>query len=279
MNSPYLRIMRLDKPIGIGLLLWPTLWALWLAYGGMPPPTVCIVFGLGTILMRSAGCVINDIADRNFDGKVERTNQRPLATGELTLTQAVVLFIVLLSLSACLLLFLNITVITWAIIGALLAIMYPFCKRFFDAPQLILGFAFSWGIPIAFINANRAISSDVIILMFLNLCWIICYDTYYAMVDKQDDLLISIRSTAIFFGKHVLNVILCLQVLIACLWLYLGLILKMKFGFYLIFTFAHMLFFYQYNLARQHTRENYFKAFLNNNWYGMMMFLAIIVGL
>lgn len=279
MNNPYLRIMRLDKPIGIGLLLWPTLWALWFAYGGRPPLLILLIFVVGTILMRSAGCVINDIADRNFDGNVERTKQRPLATGELSLQQAIILFIGLLTLSASLLFFLNVGVITWAIIGALLAIIYPFCKRFFDAPQLILGFAFSWGIPIVFINAGKEFSLEVGVLMLLNFCWILCYDTYYAMVDKEDDLLIGVKSTAILLGDHAISIILCLQVFICLLWFYLGFYYQMTSVFYVAFVFSHFQFIYQYTLVKQHTREDYFKAFLNNNWYGMMMFLAILVGL
>lgn len=277
--DPYVRIMRLEKPIGIGLLLWPTMWGLWLAYEQFPPLSTLIIFIIGTILMRSAGCVINDIADRNIDGMVERTSSRPLATGEISLHQALILFCALLLLSASLLLFLNLSIFKWAFIGAMLAIIYPFCKRFLATPQMILGFAFSWGIPIAFINAGSAIDGRVLALMLLNFLWIICYDTYYALVDMNDDIQIGVKSTAIFFGVYVFDIIKTLNVIIACLWLLCAYLFKLSGYFYFGYFIAHSLFIYQLYLASKKKREYYFRAFLNNNWYGMIMFLAIILGL
>ncbi len=278
MISAYCRLMRLDKPIGIALLLWPTLWALWLAYDGSPPFKVVIIFIVGSIFMRSAGCIINDIADRNVDGKVMRTCERPLVTGEVTLKQAIILFVILLALSASLLLLLKISIFIWAFIGALLAIIYPFCKRFLATPQFILGFAFSWGIPIVFIQAEKIISKEVLILMLANFLWIICYDTFYAMVDKKDDLLIGVKSTAIFFGKHTMKIIGLLQLIIAGLWLFIAHAFHLSMLFYIAYLFAQSLFIFQHFLASKHEREFYFKAFLNNNWYGLMMFLAIVMG-
>tara|TARA_B110000879_G_C11115889_1_gene489543 strand:+ start:762 stop:1601 length:840 start_codon:yes stop_codon:yes gene_type:complete len=278
MSNRYFQLMRLDKPIGVLLLLWPTLWALWLAYEGCPPMHVLIVFVLGTIFMRSAGCIINDIADRHIDGKVKRTINRPLVTGAVSLTQAIFLFIILLSLSASLLFFLDVSLFFWALIGALFAIVYPFCKRFLATPQLILGFAFSWGIPLAFLNAKQLIHTDVLLLMLINGLWIICYDTYYAMIDKDDDLLIGVKSTAIFFGKWDRVIIIFLQTIIAALWLSIAYSYSLTHIFYLFYVCAQLLFVYQAWLAKQKTRSHYFKAFLNNHWYGIIMFLGIVAG-
>lgn len=277
MNA-YFRLMRLDKPIGIFLLLWPTLWALWLANKGSPPLSVLIVFCLGTLIMRSAGCIINDIADRKLDGKVKRTASRPLVTGEVSLNRAILLFIALLCIACGLLCCLDVPLFKVATIGAGLAVIYPFCKRFLATPQLILGFAFSWGIPLAFLSAHKPIDMAVILLMLLNFLWIICYDTYYAMVDKDDDIKIGIHSTALFWGSWSRLIIAGLQLLIAFLWLYLAGIFNLSYFFYIFWFMAHLLFIYQFYLTSEETREQCFEAFLNNHWYGLFILIGIIIG-
>ena len=275
----YIKLMRLNKPIGILLLLWPTAWALWLANQGTPSLNLIIIFFLGTCLMRSAGCVINDIADRKLDAKVKRTLNRPLVTGEVSLKHSIVLFITLLLTSASLLFFLNNTVLYWAVVGAILAIVYPFCKRFIATPQLMLGFAFSWGIPLVFLSSNKTLTFPVFLLMTINFLWIICYDTYYAMVDLDDDIVAGIRSTAVFFGNKAKLIILTLQFSIAILWLLIARLYSLTFIFYPLFFSAHLLFVYQAYLTLDLKRESYFKAFLNNHWYGIIMWLAIALSL
>ncbi len=273
----YLKLMRLDKPIGILLLLWPTLWALWLANHSTPSGTILLVFTLGTIVMRSAGCVINDIADRHYDGAVERTQTRVLVTQEVSLIEAVLLFTILLLIAVSLLFFLEVNLFMVAATGAAIAILYPFCKRFLVTPQIILGFAFSWGIPLAFLSLKKPLTAQVWLLMLINFLWIICYDTYYALVDMQDDLKIGIHSTAIFLGDRVLWVIGGMQLLIACLWLLLAYLSGLSTSFYILWMIAHSLFFYQNRLAVTGTREGCFTAFLNNHWYGLLMFAAIVM--
>lgn len=269
--------MRLDKPIGILLLLWPTMWALWIANKGIPPVKLLIIFSLGTILMRSAGCIINDIADRNIDGKVKRTANRPLITGEISLRRALFLFTILILLSASLLFYIDVNLFVFAGIGALIAIIYPFCKRFLATPQLVLGFAFSWGIPLSFLSSHKSLDLTVLLLMLINFLWIICYDTFYAMVDKNDDLLIGVKSTAIFWGDKVNVVIVFLQLTIAILWLLVAQLYSFRLIFYPCYLMAHLLFVYQIYLAKDNLREQCFKAFLNNHWYGLLMWLGIAV--
>ncbi len=271
----YIKLMRIDKPIGILLLLWPTMWALWLANNGIPPFKLLFVFSLGTFFMRSAGCVINDIADVNMDGKVKRTTGRPLVTGEITVRKALYLFVFLISISASLLFLIDVNLFIFAGIGAIIAIIYPFCKRFIVTPQLVLGFAFSWGIPLAFLSSHKNLDLNVGLLMLINFLWIICYDTYYAMVDKDDDLLIGIKSTAIYFGKNVTFILGVMQLTIALLWILLAKLSDFNWLFYPLWLFAHLFFVYQIWLAKHKVRQKYFKAFLNNHWYGMLMWLAI----
>ena len=198
----YINIMRLDRPIGIYLLLWPTLWSLWLSTGSLPSLKLLLVFVVGVVVMRSAGCVMNDIADRNIDPFVERTKNRPLAMGGMTVKQAWILFALLIAVAFFLVLQLNIKAIVFAIGGLSLTILYPFCKRLFVAPQLILGLAFSWSIPMVFAATNTDFGPAFYVLWLSTALWIVLYDTFYAMVDQADDVRLGVYSTAILFGSH-----------------------------------------------------------------------------
>lgn len=276
MNA-YFRLMRFDKPIGIFLLLWPTLWALWLAASGRPPLSLICIFLLGTVVMRSAGCVINDIADRKIDPHVLRTKMRPLATNEVSLKHAVLLFVSLLLFSCTLLLFLNPLCFYWAIPGVLITVLYPYCKRFFAMPQLVLGFAFSWGIPMAFIAVLNTVTPSCFFLMLMTYCWIVAYDTAYAMTDIDDDIKMGVNSTAIFFGHAERLIIACLQGTIALGWLVIAWYFKLNHFFYLFWCLAMLLFLYQQWLLKNREPEKCFKAFLNNHWYGLVMWLALLL--
>lgn len=278
LNS-YFRLMRFDKPIGMLLLLWPTLWALWLSNHGHPDFIILTIFIIGTVVMRAAGCVINDIADRNFDGGVERTCNRPLATGELSLNQAVFTFLALMGIAVVLLFFLKVNIFLMAAIGAGLAIIYPFCKRFLPTPQMVLGIAFSWGIPLAFLSSNQPLTNSTWLLMLINFLWVISYDTYYALVDKEDDLKLGIHSTAIYFGAWGLKLIMLFQFATSILWLLVAQLNQLGFWFYFFWTLANLFFIYQNVIVKNNQRKLFFKAFLNNNWYGFTMFIAILLGL
>ncbi len=271
-------LMRLNKPVGILLLLWPTLWALWFASVGHPPLMLMAVFTLGTILMRSAGCIMNDMADRHFDGHVARTKNRPLVTGAVTLKQAIILFITLCLLSASLLLFLNVKVFYLAIVGVLLTVVYPFCKRFIKTPQLVLGLAFSWGIPMAFAATLNTLPFETVLLMSLTFAWIVVYDTMYAMADKEDDLLIGIQSTAIYFGQYDRVIIYLLQGFMAFIWLLLAYRFQLNQTFYTCWLFGLGLCVYQQYLIKDRDPQYCFKAFLNNQWYGLVMMLGLLLG-
>lgn len=277
--SPFIRLMRLDRPIGTLLLLWPTLWALWLANRGMPPLNLLVIFSIGTLIMRSAGCVINDIADRDFDGHVERTQHRPLATGEVSLKQAITTFIVLLLGAFSLLFLLKIQPFTVAVMAALVASIYPFCKRFLAIPQLVLGIAFSMGIPLAFICSNQPITKAVLLLMLINFMWIIAYDTYYALVDREDDLKVGLNSAAIHWGENSLLVIGLLQFMIAMLWLEVDKNFQLNPFFYFGWAVSQCAFIYQMLLVQDQSRQHYFEAFLNNNWYGLLMLATLMVSI
>ncbi|MEE2023281.1 MULTISPECIES: 4-hydroxybenzoate octaprenyltransferase [Alkalimonas] len=278
-NWPYYRqLMRLDKPIGIYLLLWPTWWALWLAAEGMPPLSLWLVFTLGVVLMRSAGCVINDYADRNFDGAVTRTRLRPLAAGKVTSAEALQLFIVLLLLAATLLLFLNWQTALLSLGAVVLASLYPFMKRYTHLPQLVLGAAFSWGMPMAFMAIQLQLPAQVWWLYLANLCWTVAYDTYYAMVDQPDDEQVGIKSTAILFGRHGFSAILLLQgATLALLW-YVGQLAGLGWLYQLALLLCLPLFAYQLKLARQ-SRARCFQAFLHNHYVGLVVFVGIVADL
>jgi 4-hydroxybenzoate polyprenyltransferase len=268
-------LMRLHKPIGIFLLLWPTLWALWLAGEGQPNLFIVAIFILGVIVMRSAGCVINDIADRHIDGRVERTRFRPLATGKISLKEALVLFGILLFFALALVLLLNPFTILLSAIGAMLAIVYPFMKRFTQLPQLGLGLAFSWGIPMAFAAETNSVPFNAWVLFFTTIIWPIIYDTLYAMVDEVDDMKIGVKSTAILFGNFDKLIIGILQIIFLLLLIWVGILFQLKIIYFLSLVPVSILFIYQQILIKDRMREFCFKAFLNNHWVGFIIFLGI----
>src|ERR1700677_900193 len=273
----YIRLMRLDRPIGIWLLLWPTLWAVWIGSRGQPKPLIFVIFVAGTVLMRSAGCAINDYADRSFDPHVARTKDRPLAAGRLTTLEALVLF-ALLSLAALVLaLQLNRLTLLWAVAGAFIAVTYPFVKRFLSVPQLYLGLAFGAGIPMAFAAELDHIPRVAWLFVIANMLWVTVYDTIYAMVDRDDDLKIGVRSTAILFGDSDRHIIATLQAL-TLLALYLaGRLLNMN-GWYYAGLIAGALFFIrQLVLIRNRDRDACFRAFLESHYFGMSVFIGILL--
>lgn len=273
----YAQLMRIDKPIGSLLLLWPTFWALWLAAKGFPDISVLIVFTLGVFLMRSAGCVINDFADRKVDGFVERTKNRPLPSGRASSKEAIMLFLILALSSFLLVLSQNWLTIQLSVIGLLLAFAYPFMKRFTNLPQLFLGLAFSWAIPMAYAAQANQIDNIVWILFTVNVLWTIAYDTMYAMVDKDDDLKIGIKSTAILFGKYDKLIIGLLQLSSLLLLVWLGVIEKLGAVYYLGLMVVLALFIKQQLEIKSRDKKACFKAFLDNNWVGMIIFIALFL--
>lgn len=273
----YLQLMRLDRPIGTLLLMWPTLWALLLSAGGIPKIDVLVVFVAGVFLMRSAGCVINDYADRNFDGHVERTKARPLPSGLVSSKEALILFLVLALLSFVLVLSMNTLTIQLSFAGIVLAFVYPFMKRFTHLPQLFLGLAFSWAIPMAWAAQSNELPPQVWLVFLINALWTIAYDTQYAMVDRDDDLNIGIKSTAILFGRSDKLIIGLLQLAVIALLIVLGGWLSLGSGFYWGVLVAAALFVYQQHQIRSRERQPCFHAFLNNNHVGMAITLGILV--
>ena len=276
--DPYLRLMRMDRPIGTFLLLWPTLWALWLASDGHPDPNIVLIFIAGTFVMRAAGCAINDYADRDFDAHVERTSGRPLATGELSPNRALAVFFTLLALAFFLVIQLNFKTVLLSVAGALVAALYPFTKRVTHLPQLVLGIAFSWGIPMSYTALTDALPWEAWILFLANFAWIVAYDTQYAMADREDDLVIGVKSTAILFGKYDNLIVGLLHVITLVILAALGQAKGMSWHFYLGLTAAAMFAIYQQYLCRDRDRQRCFSAFLNNNWFGAMVFIGIVLG-
>lgn len=272
----YLRLMRFDKPAGILLLWYPTAWALWNANKGAPSLKLFLLFFSGTIIMRSVGCIINDIADRHIDKHVTRTKLRPLTAGEVTLFESLLLVMVLLFCALLVVLCLPRECFYVSLIALFITAVYPYCKRFIDAPQLVLGFAFSMGIPMAYIASGVRLESQFILLFVINFIWIIAYDTMYAMTDKEDDLRIGVKSTAIFFASYDLLIVGLLQILLHGLWLYWALLNTVDFWFYLIWGLAGGLLIYQQQLISGRVREKCFKAFLMNAYYGGLMWLAVV---
>ena len=271
----YAQLMRMDKPIGILLLLWPMLWGLWFAAQGLPDAHVFVIFVLGTVLMRSAGCVINDYADRDFDPHVERTKNRPMAAGRVSSREALLLAGGLSLIAFLLILPLNQLTIVLSVPALFLAASYPFTKRFFAMPQAYLGIAFSFGIPMAFAAQTDSLPAIVWVLMLANLFWVIAYDTAYAMVDKPDDLKIGIKTSAITFGQFdVLGVMACHSCFIAIMAV-IGQLQSMNWAYYAGLAVAVVLIAYQYSLIRNRDRALCFKAFLHNNWVGMTIFSGI----
>ena len=273
----YAALIRLNKPIGILLLLWPTLWALWLSGNGQPEPLIVVIFIAGVIIMRSAGCVINDIADRHYDGHVERTRVRPLASGQVSCKEALILFVFLLAAAFFLVLLCNALTIKLAFIGAFLAIVYPFLKRVTHLPQLGLGLAFAWGVPMAFAAQTNNVPNAAWFLFLTALIWPIIYDTFYAMADKEDDIKIGVKSTAILFGKFTASIIGLLQIIFILMLVGVGVLFNLRDIYYVCVLFAAVLFIYQQYLIHQHSRQVYFNAFLNNNWVGMVIFVGILM--
>ena len=273
----YERLMRLDKPIGILLLLWPTLWALWMSSRGSPNWIIVWIFLLGTVLMRSAGCVMNDYADRRFDPHVERTRARPLATGEVSGKEALLLAAVLSLLAFTLVLMLNTLTIVLSVVALFLAATYPLTKRFFSIPQAYLGIAFGFGIPMAFAAHNDVVPPIAWWLLLANVFWAIAYDTEYAMVDRYDDVRIGIRSSALFFGKHDIAAIMgCYAAMLAIL-AYVGMRLHLHWPYFAGLLVAVGLAGYHYTLIRTRERAACFKAFLHNNWVGAAIFAGLLL--
>ena len=273
----YLQLMRLDRPVGTLLLLWPTLAALVMAAGGLPPIALIAIFTLGTFLMRSAGCVINDYADRNVDGGVRRTKDRPLVTGAVSKKQALTLFAGLVASSGLLILFLNRQTQLLAIGGLALAMAYPFMKRYTHLPQVVLGAAFSWGILMAWSAQDLGIPSVAILLFIGSLFWIVAYDTQYAMVDRDDDLVMGIKSTAILFGSLDRFMIATLQTLALAAWFLVGVSLHYQDGFFWGLIAITGLFAYQQLLIKDRSREGCFAAFKNNIWVGVVLLGATLI--
>jgi 4-hydroxybenzoate polyprenyltransferase len=273
----YERLMRLDKPIGILLLLWPTLWALWLSSDGRPSWAVVLVFILGTVLMRSAGCVINDYADRDFDKHVERTKERPLTAGRVSTKEALALFAVLCLLAFALVLVLGKPLVIWLSIPAVfLAASYPFTKRFLAIPQAYLGIAFGFGIPMAYAAHLGSVPAEAWWLLLANVFWAVAYDTEYAMVDREDDLKIGIKTSAITFGRFdVLAVMLCYALTLVLLaWIGAG--LALGWPYYLGLVVAAGIMFRHYFWIRHRERAACFRAFLHNNYAGMAIFAGVL---
>ena len=273
----YWQLARMDKPIGTLLLLWPTLWSLWLASAGSPPLWPLLAMGLGVVLMRAAGCVINDYADRQVDGHVQRTAQRPLPAGQLTARQALVFFVLLVGLAFLLVLTLNRQTIALSVVGLLLAVIYPFMKRVTHLPQLVLGLASSWSTPMAWVAVANELTVTTWLLFGANVLWTIAYDTYYAMVDREDDRRIGVKSTAILFGQYDLLMIALLQVTTLLTLLLVGWLQQLNGLFYASVLVAAALFVYQGVSARNRDRQACFQAFLANNWVGCVIFGAILL--
>lgn len=275
--QPYLRLMRLDRPIGILLLMWPTLSALWIAAEGLPDLTVLMVFVLGVIIMRSAGCAINDFADREVDGDVWRTEGRPLATGELQARDAIMVFALLALAAFGLVLLLNTMTIMLSLVAVFLAATYPFMKRYTYLPQIYLGMAFGWAIPMAFTAQTGTLPVIAWLLFMANIIWTTVYDTFYAMADREDDLKIGVKSTAILFGDDDRVIQGILQVAYLLVMVLIGQQLELSAVYYLGLVIVAALFIYQQFLSRQREPKACLKAFLNNNWVGLVIFASLVL--
>lgn len=273
----YSRLMRIDRPIGSLLLLWPTYWALWIAAQGSPSLHILIVFTAGVFFMRAAGCVINDFADRHFDGHVERTKHRPLPSGDVTEKEAKVLFAALVGLSFLLVLTLNTMTIWLSVAGLALAWIYPFVKRVSHLPQVVLGAAFGWSIPMGFSAVSESLPLVCWLLFLVNIIWSVIYDTQYAMVDRNDDLKIGVKSTAILFGQYDKRIIGLLQVVMIGLLVVIGVLANLGLVYYGSLVLAAALFVYQQQLMINRERAPCFKAFMNNNYVGLILFFGMVV--
>lgn len=273
----YALLTRLDRPIGILLLLWPTLWALWIAAGGFPDTHVLFVFVAGVFLMRSAGCVLNDIADRRFDPLVSRTRTRPLAAGKVSAIEALIVAGSLIFLAFLFVLTMNSLTIQLAFVAVMLAGIYPFMKRFTYLPQLFLGLAFGWSIPMAFAAQTNNIPQIAWLLFIANILWSVVYDTMYAMVDREDDLKIGVKSTAILFDDADRVIIAIIQALVLITLITIGRQADLGPSYYISLGFATCFFLYQLRLIWNRTPEQCMQAFLNNNWFGLTVFIGLFI--
>jgi len=272
----YERLVRLDKPIGTLLLLWPTLWAVWLAARGRPPWDIVLIFVVGTILMRSAGCAINDYADRDFDGRVERTRNRPLAAGEIAPREAIAVGVVFAGLAFALVLYLNALAIGLSFIALAIAWSYPFSKRFFAMPQAYLGIAFGFGIPMAYAAIQSRLPWECWALLAANVCYAFAYDTEYAMVDRNDDLELGIRTSAITLGRWDVTAVMAGYAGMLAILAGLGIAIRLRWPYFAGLAVAAGLAARHWWLIRDRTREGCFKAFMNANWIGAAVFAGIV---
>jgi len=272
------KLIRFDKPIGTFLLLWPTLSAFFILTNGHPSIILITIFCLGTFFMRSAGCVINDYFDRDIDGKVERTKDRPLITGEIKPIEALLTFIVFLMLSASLLIWTNKFTVIVALLGAGLTILYPLTKRFFQIPQVFLGLAFSWGVLMASAAELNQITISSVIIFSACFFWIMAYDTAYSMSDKEDDLSLNIYSSALTFGKYVKTIFLLCQIISLSLWGLSGYLESLGSTFFFSLLLVLVFVYHQYSLIKDYDRDKCFRAFRNNNWVGIAVFVGSVLG-
>jgi 4-hydroxybenzoate polyprenyltransferase len=273
----YALLIRLDRPIGIFLLLWPTLWGLWFAAKGFPDPAVFIVFVLGVILMRSAGCILNDIADQRFDSHVSRTQTRPLASGNVSPLEALIVASSLIFIAFLLVLTMNWLTVQLAFIAIILAGVYPFMKRYTYLPQFFLGLAFGWTIPMAFAAQTGSVPQIAWLLLIANVLWSVVYDTMYAMVDRQDDLKIGVKSTAILFDDADRVIIGIIQVLVLITLIMTGKQAQLGISYFIGLAIATCFFIYQLSLIWNRKPEQCMKAFLNNNWFGLTIFIGLFL--
>ncbi len=273
----YLRLIRFDRPIGSLLLLWPTLWALWIAGEGRPDPWVFTVFVLGVLVMRSAGCAINDYADRDIDSQVERTRGRPLATGEITPGEALFVFFVLMVVALALVVTLGWPIVKLAIIGAVLASTYPFFKRFTHLPQLYLGAAFGWGIPMAFAAQTGTIPPVAWVLFAANVTWATAYDTMYAMADRADDIKIGVKSTAVLFGRYDRLAVGLSHAVALLLLVVAGELAGLGIWYAIGLALAASTTVYQQFMIRERDEKACFDAFLNNSWFGALVYCGVLL--
>jgi 4-hydroxybenzoate polyprenyltransferase len=272
----YERLIRLDKPVGALLLLWPTLWALWIATAGQPTLSEVVIFVAGVFLMRSAGCAVNDWADRDFDGRVARTRERPLAAGEIRPGEALAVAAALALAAFGFALFLNRYAILLSFVALAIACLYPFAKRVFPLPQLVLGIAFGFGIPMAFVATQNMLPRECWILLAANVCYAFAYDTEYAMVDRDDDLKVGIQTSAITLGRYDVPAVMASYALMVGLLAWLGLRLNYPWPYYAGLAVAAGMMLYHYSLIRDRSREGCFRAFRHNNWVGLSIFAGIV---
>ncbi|MEM7292277.1 MAG: 4-hydroxybenzoate octaprenyltransferase [Pseudomonadota bacterium] len=271
----YAILVRLDRPIGIYLLLWPCWWALWIASEGFPNLWILLVFTLGTIFMRSAGCAINDYADRNIDGQVERTRARPLATGAVSPKEALGVFAVLCAVSFLLVLTTNRLTVYFSFVGVVLAVIYPFAKRYTYLPQVVLGAAFGWAIPMAYTAVTGGTDKNTWLLYIIAILWAVAYDTLYSMADREDDLKLGVKSTAILFGEADVAIVAFIQAVVLGGLLLIGSALEMSTWFYLGWVVAVLLAIYQIFMVADRHPAHCIRGFLNNHYLGMAVFVGI----